>query len=272
MSIDPELRTDLVVRRQGRPAHEAPTLLLLHGLTDAGAGWADAVEAWGRQYSLLVVDQRGHGESPRFTADQLAAHPGEVMVEDVIGILEQVGESPVVIGHSLGGAVALDVGARRPDLVRALVLEDPAPRSPGEAQRDPGRGKEFLAGIQGSLEAEDDEALLRHRRALHPDWSETELRTTGRAEQQMDLDYLTHGDHKPGAEWPELFTALIVPTLVVSGDDQDEVCVDHEMEQGIEELGNPNVRVVRIRGSGHCIRREQPAKYHQIVSDFLIAH
>lgn len=260
------------MRREGRPPHQAPTLFLLHGLTDAGAGWADAVEVWGREYSLLVVDQRGHGDSPRFTAEQVEAHPGEVMVEDAIAILEQIGESPVLIGHSLGGAVALTVGARRPDLVRALVLEDPAPRDPDEAQQSPERGRELLAGLQGSLDATDEDALLAHRQKQHPGWSQVELLATGLAEQKMDGDYLRQGDFKPVTAWPELFKQLVVPTLVVTGDKQDEVCVDLEMERGIADLANPNVRLVRVRGAAHCIRREQPEKYYQVLSDFLVSH
>jgi len=246
--------------------------LLLHGLTDSGAGWADAVDRWGGEYSLLTVDQRGHGDSPRFTEQQLDAHPGEVMVEDVILLLEELGESPVVIGHSLGGAVALTVAARRPDLVRAVVLEDPAPRGPGDDQRDPSRGEMHLAGVRESLDTEDEESLLRLRKEKHPTWSDVELRASGIAEQKMDLDYLAYGDYKPVTEWPELFNKLLVPVLVVSGDDMGEVCVDSDMERAIDDLANPNVRLVRVRHSAHCIRREQPDKFHEVVGEFLVRH
>jgi pimeloyl-ACP methyl ester carboxylesterase len=46
----------------------------------------------------------------------------------------------VVVGHSLGGAVALTAGVRRPELVRALVLEDPGPLGPDDSQANPVRG------------------------------------------------------------------------------------------------------------------------------------
>lgn len=264
-----EVRTDLAVRRHGRPRGEAPTLLFLHGLTDSGSGWPGAVEHWGRHYSIVAVDQRGHGESPRFTPEQLEQHPGELMVDDATTILEQLGEPPVVIGHSLGGAVALTAAVRRPDLVRAVVLEDPAPLGPDDPQRDPARGEEFAASLQPSLDAADDEALLEVRRKQHPDWPENELLVTGRAEQQVDLDYLRHGDFKPTTPWPQLFSDLIVPALVVTGDAMDEVCIDRGIEDGLREIGNPNVTVVRIQGAGHCIRREQPEQYYAAVDDWL---
>jgi pimeloyl-ACP methyl ester carboxylesterase len=264
-----QLRTDLSLRWAGQSARSAPTLVFLHGLTDSGAGWPSAEEHWGPAYSILAVDQRGHGHSPRFTAAQLAAHPGELMVDDTLGVLEQLPAPPVVIGHSLGGAVALTAAVRRPELVRALVLEDPAPLGPGDPARDPARGADFLAGVQASLAARDDEELLAVRGAAHPDWAERELLASGRAEQQMDLDFLANGEWRPLTPWPELFAELAVPTVVVSGGAMGEVCITADIERGIAEIRNPHLRLVRVPGSAHCIRREQPASFFRAVDAFL---
>lgn len=262
-------RTDLVVRRLGRTDEPGgTTLLFLHGLTDSGEGWPEAVEHWQGDHAIVSVDQRGHGGSPRFTEDQLVGHPGDVMVDDAVALLVGL-DRPVVIGHSLGGAVALAAAVRRPELVRALVLEDPAPLGPDEPQRSEARGAEFRAGIEESRLAADDEALLELRRKQHPDWPESELLVTGRAEQQMDADYLERGDWKPSMRWPELFEQVQVPTLVVSGDRPDEIVVDDEMGRGIEAIANPMVTLVRIADAGHCIRREQPEQYYALVDDWL---
>lgn len=268
------LTTDLALHLYGRPLGEAPILLCLHGLTDSGSGWPDAYQRWGDRFAVVAPDQRGHGGSPRFTEEQRAAAPGEVMVEDALAILAQLPEPPVVIGHSLGGAVALTAGVRRPELVRALVLEDPAPLNPREGQPDPARGGEFVAGLRPSLMAADDEALRSARRAAHPGWPETELLVTGRAEQQTDLAYLAAGNWKPTIPWPELARALTVPTLVVSGDPAthpDELCVDDDMERGLAEINNEHLRLVRVPGAGHCVRRDQPQRFHELVDPFLTA-
>ncbi len=259
--------TDLSVHVHGRPLGSAPTMVFLHGLTDSGLGWPEAARHWGERFAVVSYDARGHGSSPRFTDAELAGHPGEVMVADAVGVLEQL-DRPVVIGHSLGGAVALCVGVRRPDLVRALVLEDPAPRGPHESLRS-GRGQEFLDGIRGSIEATDDEALLRSRREQHPEWPEAELLVTGHAEQQMDTDFLAAGEYKPITPWTDLIPAVPLPTLVVSGDDPAEICVDRRMEAGIEDAANPQVRLVRVPGAGHCVRRERPGDFYRVVDDWL---
>lgn len=267
--LDTDLDTDLTVRRAGRPAGEAPTMVFLHGLTDSGSGWPSAERHWGSTYSLVAIDQRGHGTSPRFTTEQLDAHPGEVMVEDALKILEQLDTPVVLVGHSLGGAVALACAVRRPELVRALVLEDPAPLGPDDRQVAPDRGDEFLAGVRESLDARDEQELLAIRRAKHPDWAEDELLASGIAERQMDLLYLTRGDFKPTTPWTELFPAVEVPTLVVSGDATAEVCIGPEVEAGLGRIANPRVRLVRIAGAAHCIRREQPEAFFAAVDDFL---
>lgn len=259
------LDTDLVVHRDGEP--QGPPLLLLHGLTDSGQGWRDAIGRWRDRFAVVAPDQRGHGESPRFSGEQRAAHPGDVMVEDAARLLEQL-DGAVVVGHSLGGAVALAAAVRRPDLVRALVLEDPAPLGPEEPQHDPARGEELLAGLRPSIEAPDEQALLALRREQHPDWPEADLLPTGLAEQQVDRGYLAHGDLKPSARWPELFAEVTVPTLVVSGDRPAEICVTDTMERGLAEIGNPRVRLVRVPSSGHCIRREQPEAFHAVVAQW----
>ena len=261
-----ELRTDLHVARHGRD--DGPDLLLVHGLTDSGAGWAQAVDHWRERYRVTTLDLRGHGESARFTSAQLEAHPGDIMVEDVSQVVEQL-DRPVVVGHSLGGAVALAVGSRRPDLVRALVLEDPAPRSPHEAQRDPERGRDYHEGLQPAREAEDDEALLRLRRELHPDWPEQELLPSGRAEQQTQENYLLHGDWKPTAPWPDLLAALRVPTLLVNGGNLDEVVVSPELEADMRAAAPEHLEVRRLERAGHCVRRDRQDLFYTTVDDWL---
>src|SRR5215213_3773632 len=268
----PPLDTDLTLYTHGRPRGEAPTLLLLHGLTDSGAGWTEAVRHWEDRFTILAVDLRGHGASPRFTSQQLAGHPGDVMVDDAVHLLAQLAEPPVLLGHSLGGAVALTAAVRRPELVRALVLEDPAALGPHEAQRDTARTERWLSSLEPSRSAPDDDALLALRRATHPSWPESELLATGRAEQDMDLAYLATGDVKPTTRWPDLFAAVAVPTLVLSGDAgtrMSELAVDDDVQRGLVASGNPHLRFQRVPGAGHCIRREQPQRFYAAVDGWL---
>lgn len=266
-----QLTTDLAVRRHGRPPNEAPTLVFLHGLTDSGEGWPGAVAHWQDRYPIVTVDQRGHGQSPRFTADQLEGSPGDVLVDDAEALLEQLGAAPVLIGHSLGGGVALALAVRRPDLVRALILEDPAALGAEEDRRSADRGHQLVDSVAGSVAATDDDALLEVRRKQHPTWPEDELLPTGRAEQQVDREFLAAGDYKPSTRWAELLNKLAVPTLVLTGD-QEGVVVDEQVAELIEQADNPNVLVTRIPGAGHCVRRDQPDRFFTAADAFLTRH
>ena len=100
-------------------------LRLVHGLTESATAWPDAVARWSSQYHVLAIDQRGHGASPRWDNEALARAP-QTMHEDLMRTLALFPEPPVVVAHSLGGLISLRVSVARPDLVRALVLEDVA--------------------------------------------------------------------------------------------------------------------------------------------------
>ena len=114
---------DVVVHEYGDPG--APPMVLLHGLTEAGTTWPDAVEHWGAHWRMLAVDLRGHGDSPRFTDEELA-DTAAVVLADVLRVLDEVRRPVALVGHSYGALFALRAALARPDLVRGLVLEDPA--------------------------------------------------------------------------------------------------------------------------------------------------
>src|SRR5680860_837391 len=74
------------------------TLVLLHGLTDNGASWADAVQRWTSSgWTVVTVDARGHGHSPRWEAEDLASPPGAVMADDVQRCTASAHDAPLSV-------------------------------------------------------------------------------------------------------------------------------------------------------------------------------
>ncbi len=127
-----ELQTDeltLHYEDDGDPA--ASPVLILHGITQSTVTWAWLVPHLAADHRVVRLDFRGHGRSGRTPGAY--AFPG--YVADARAICEQVlGQPAVVVGHSLGGATAAGLAQTRPDLVRGVVLEDPAimtPSAPG---------------------------------------------------------------------------------------------------------------------------------------------
>ncbi|WP_024799736.1 alpha/beta fold hydrolase [Nocardia sp. BMG51109] len=108
---------DLHVHRYG-PA-TGPLVLALHGLTGHGRRWEALATGELPDVRIVAPDLRGHGRS---TA--LPPWTFEAVVDDVVPLLD--GEPAVVVGHSFGGAAGIHLAHRYPELVRGLVLLDPA--------------------------------------------------------------------------------------------------------------------------------------------------
>ena len=118
---DESVPDSIVAHESGNVTH--PALVLLHGLTEAGTAWPDAVRRWGHRWHITAPDQRGHGRSPRFRPEQ-TSRSMEIWVADFLG--GPWPRRPIVVGHSLGGRVALAAALSEPARMAALFLEDPA--------------------------------------------------------------------------------------------------------------------------------------------------
>lgn len=121
---------ELRVAEDGDPA--APPVLLIHGIIGSRATWAWLVPELAERFRVLRLDLRGHGESARAPG----AYVADGYVADAVAALEQAAGQPcIVVGHSLGGAIAAALAQRRPELLIGVVLEDPplGPTTPGEA-------------------------------------------------------------------------------------------------------------------------------------------
>ncbi|MEO6142380.1 MAG: alpha/beta hydrolase [Dermatophilaceae bacterium] len=258
--------SDLVVHQRG--LESGPTLILLHGLGDSGACWPDAVRRWMPRYRILTVDARGHGHSPRWSADQLKAGVGETLRDDMITLLEGLGhpvaKKPVLIGHSMGGGTAAAVAATRPDLVRAVVLEDPAIHH-RDALETADVGRERVAEVQ-SFMADIAGATARERTGARA-WQEIEVTPWAEAKQRTDVNLLATGIAALTTPWMDLWQQIAVPSLLVTG--TDDVIFSQPRLAEVAALGNPLIDVAVINQAGHCVRRDNPGGYHAIVDPWL---
>jgi len=241
---------DVVVHEYGGP--RGSPMVLLHGLTEAGTTWPDAVEHWGAHWRMSAVDLRGHGDSPRFTDEELA-DTAAVVLADVLRVLDEVGRSVALVGHSYGALFALRAARARPDRVRGLVLEDPA--RPIDLRPPP---PEFFEHQDRFLDAMlDPEPEIRRTRA-ETAWSEAEIHAWAACKPQVDRRLIHHLGLGPD-RWRDLIGSVAVPTLLV---------VPRGEGAGVR-TANTAVTIARIPGVGHCIRRDDPAAYFGVVDPFL---
>jgi 2-succinyl-6-hydroxy-2,4-cyclohexadiene-1-carboxylate synthase len=102
-----------------------PTLVLCHGYTGSSLDFVLQVDALAEETHRRVVtlDLRGHGQSPQY--GDLESYSIQLLADDLIALLDKVGNGPVdLLGHSMGGQVALHTVLQRPDLINSLILMD----------------------------------------------------------------------------------------------------------------------------------------------------
>ncbi|HEY1651027.1 MAG TPA: alpha/beta hydrolase [Acidimicrobiales bacterium] len=114
---------ELAWSERGSSPQGTPTLVLVHGFTGAAHDFALVSDDLASDRRVVMLDQRGHGHSTKtgrvegYTVDQLVA--------DLAVFLEAAGGGPVdLLGHSMGGRVAMGLVLSRPELVSSLVLMD----------------------------------------------------------------------------------------------------------------------------------------------------
>lgn len=251
----------LHIHEHGDP--DQPTLLLLHGITDSGDTWPDAVARWRREYHVVSVDALGHGQSPRLTPAQLH-DPVSALLQSTQAVLEHVGPA-IIVGHSMGAGHAAVLATRRADLVRGLVLEDPPwfDRFPF--------GEEEQATADRVAEcryfSEEFDQALAEGREQHPEWPASEFLPWAHAHAQVDRELLETGKFRVDTPWQEIAADLSVPTLLITGD--HDVILDPATLQEVTRLANPLIRQTVVPGADHCVRRSQPERYHEVVDQWL---
>lgn len=103
---------------QGQP------MIILHGIFGSSDNWLTQAKLLSAHYRVFLVDQRNHGQSPHDDAFDYA-----VMVADLLEFIDTHRlENPIIIGHSMGGKVAMNFAVAYPDKLEKLIVVDIAPR------------------------------------------------------------------------------------------------------------------------------------------------
>jgi N-formylmaleamate deformylase len=246
----------------------APPLVLAHGFSDDGQCWFRLATDLEAGYDIVMPDARGHGLSAR-------VQPGESvdLAADLAGVIRALDLSrPVVGGHSMGATVAAELGARHPDLVRALSLEDPAWHSAPPPAPEPSQSRRSndLGHWARSLATLSVEQIIDQNRPLHPTWPEPVLRAWCEAKTRLDQGFLSAW--RPGAmPWQQVVQAISCPTLLITADPGKGGIVTQELAEEACAM-NGNIHVAHIPGVGHHIRFEDYDPYRTAVIAFLDEH
>ena len=236
-----------------------PALLFVHGWSSTLRHWEPQARHFRRHHRVVRIDLRGHGRSP---APDLPVSGYSIPrhAEDLAALLQRLELSAVVaVGHSSGGWVALELAARFPELVRAVVVVDSGfdPAVPPEALEE----HPILRHLRRGPFAEQ---IARSYRGMFRDFSDPELRERTAAEAARTPPLASERTVRAnlGTDRAALARAVRQPVLCVYASNTP---------RSAEEIRAiiPDAQFAQVVGAGHFLQLEVPAQLHAMIGRFL---
>lgn len=241
----------------GRP------LVILHGIFGSSKNWMSVGRTLSSHSHVYAIDQRNHGDSPWDESHTL---------DDLVGDLHEfIGEhrlmNPIILGHSMGGLVAMAFALKYPQDLSALIIEDIAPRSYG-----PTNVNEFAALSIDVSDAKSREDIDQRMTALVPE-------KIVRSFLQMNLDR-TDAGYRWKIPVETLKKSTVVhnvpfstdgktwdgPVLFFRGGRSEYVS---KVDEGLVRRYFPKAQIILIEDATHWLQFTHPDEFISQVTKFL---
>jgi pimeloyl-ACP methyl ester carboxylesterase len=258
-----------------------PRVVFVHGLFGQGRNWTTIGKGLADGHRVTLVDLPNHGHSPwTDRVDYLD------MVELLATELEQLGEPVTLVGHSMGGKVAMLLALRRPELLRALVVVDIAPveypLSGGRTDDPDEEASPFADFIEAMRDLDldrlttrdDADAALKDavpsrmvRSFLLQSLVRDGIGADGGWRWRLNLDLLARdlGELR-GFPTPPAGASFDGPVLWIAGANSTYVLPEDRPHM---DALFPSTRLVRIKNAGHWVHSEQPEIFLETLRRFL---
>lgn len=244
---------------------QGQAIVLIHGLFGSYENLGVIARALAGQWQVVNLDMRNHGRSDWHDSMSYA-----LMAEDVKDTLDHLGlDQVILLGHSMGGKIAMEFALRYPERVDKLILADISP-----VQNRP-RHHEILSALDG-IDLNNLQSRQQADQQLALSINETGVR-------QFLLKSLYKEDEQFRwrfnikaliANYPQLLEAptskgpYTGPTLFIKGAESDYLLPEH---QSLIQQLFPNSKAKIIMGTGHWLHAEKPVAFAKIVTDFLLS-
>ncbi len=277
-ALGPYREVELHGHRVGyRQAGEGPLLLLLHGITSTGEAWREVMPRLAERYTVIAPDMLGHGQSAKPRGDySLGAYAAGL--RDLLAVLDF--DRGTVVGHSLGGGIAMQFAYLFPEHVERMALISSG-----------GLGKEVhpllrastlpgsewvlpLMAREWSVNAGDAVRKVASKLGLEagPDLAEfargyASLIDSGARDAFLDTMRGVIGpDGQKVSALDRLYLADQVPTMLIWGSDDPVIPVAHGRNAHEIIAGS---RYVELEGSGHWPMLDSPTRVVHELTSFI---
>jgi esterase len=242
-----------------------PPLLILHGLFGSGMNWRRIARDLGAKRRVLSVDLRNHGASP-----WVGTMTYEEMAEDVGALIDHLGLGKVaLLGHSMGGKVAMTLALTEPGRVERLIVADVAQVKYGDHFSSYTEAMRSVAAMQATGREEVKRTLL----TTIPDDRTVGFLMTNLVRHGEQYDWRINvpaisASLSTLGGWPEANDALRYdgPVTVIDGERSDYI--NDEDRPHFARLF-PRVKFVTIAGAGHWLHADKPEPFIDAVAKAL---
>jgi pimeloyl-ACP methyl ester carboxylesterase len=244
----------------------APAVLLLHGGNQSSHSWDLVSLHLSDRYHVFALDQRGHGDSEW---SRELDYSMEAKAADALAFIEQAQlTAPVIVGHSMGGLVAMRMALSSEEVARGFVLVDIGPElSP--------KGVDVVHNfVVGNVEFDDLEDFLDNVAKYDRFRSREHIARTVKYNMMSRVDgkFVSKVDHRrvpdPHDRPVELdrLASLTCPVLVVRGA-ESEILEAEAAERFVAAL--PNGRLMTVPGAGHNVHGANTPGFLDAIGPFL---
>ncbi len=239
-------------------------VVILHGLMGACENWRGVRAALADRYRVVCLDLPNHGRSPQAERFDL-----RTIGDDVVETLDAAGVGQAaVIGHSLGGKVAMQMASDHAERLRGLVVVDISPRAIQPVHLFVLRACQQLDLASARRRSELDAALAQF--IPQPETRDFLLKNVVRGKDgsfvwRVPLRHLID-NYRAVSDAPPLVAPYAGPTLFVAGETSPfRLLADEALIRG----WFPAARFVTIPGAGHLVHADQPEAFVAEVRAFL---
>jgi pimeloyl-ACP methyl ester carboxylesterase len=224
-----------------------PGILFIHGWLGSWRYWIPVMQALSTRYRTYAIDLWGYGDSGK----KSAKYGIDKQVELIGRFMDHLGVAKLaLVGHGLGGTVALNFAAQHPELVaRLMTINTPLTGAAIKPRFTTSSVDSLVDWLVGR--GPGTEELIAETNKLDP------------AAIQQSLAYMAQADLMAK------LNECTAPTLIVHGE-RDEA-IDSGTEQGVEGIFKPNVHRIVFEGGRHFPMLDDPAKFNRLLADFLEA-